>query len=140
MNDLIQKLEFTKAMQVGVNLLKGEINVIKMPLNKSEIVQQMNEVFQKLAFTQCIFELKSNQLQEERIVEIIKFLIYTENHDYLFTIIKEVFEQHNQPFNDIITRLLADYQIPYMPDQYLFDLCNQKNRDLMRHLVSSLNL
>ncbi|CAD8142885.1 unnamed protein product [Paramecium octaurelia] len=132
------QLEFRKAMQNAVRIMNGDLLMIKIAPS-----DQLSELLQKLAFTECLFLGKSKNLTVQSLSEIIKFLIKTKQEHYLFTIISDVTSDlgYKDVFANTIECLLRQHQIPYIPDQQLYELCkmyqNQKNVEMIHHLVCS---
>lgn len=93
LDGFVKNMEFRRAMSNGIRILKGELTILKLPLSKSDTVVQLNEFFQKLAFTYCLFLIKYDKNKsKEALLEVVTFLIYTDNTPYLFTIIKDLLE------------------------------------------------
>ncbi|CAK60509.1 unnamed protein product (macronuclear) [Paramecium tetraurelia] len=132
------QLEFRKAMQNAVRIMNGDLLMIKIAPS-----DQLSELLQKLAFTECLFLGKQKNLTVQSLSEIIKFLIKTKQEHYLFTIISDVTSDlgYKDVFVNTIESLLRQHQIPYIPDQQLYELCkmyqNQQNVEMIHHLVCS---
>ncbi|KAM3140563.1 hypothetical protein pb186bvf_007375 [Paramecium bursaria] len=147
LNDYVKNLEFKRAMSNGIRIMRGELTILKLPLSKSDTLIQLTEFFKKLAFTYSIFLAKFEpEKMKEALREIISFLIFTENTSYLFTNIKDLLEAQEQLslFEELVEEFILHHSIPYIPDQYLYDICQkyvQQDRvDMIQNLVSSLNL
>ncbi|CAK72771.1 unnamed protein product (macronuclear) [Paramecium tetraurelia] len=132
------QLEFRKAMQNAIRIMNGDLLLIKVAPS-----DQLSELLQKLAFTECLFLGKQQNLTVQSLSEIVKFLIKAKLEHYLFTIISDVASDLGckEVFLQTIESLLRQHQIPYIPDQQLYELCkmyqNQQNVEMVHHLVCS---
>ncbi|CAD8054386.1 unnamed protein product [Paramecium sonneborni] len=130
--------EFRKAMHNAIRILNGDLLLIKVAPS-----DQLSILLQKLAFTECLFLGKQNNLTVESLSEIVKFLIKSKLEHYLFTIISDVTTDlgFKDVFIQTIESLLRQHQIPYIPDQQLYEFCKmyqtQKNHEMIHHLVCS---